>query len=332
MPVITYREAISAALREEMDLDPDVYQIGEDIGIGGGAFGVTKGFLERYGPMRVVDAPLSESGFVGMAAGSAQLGLRPVVEMQFADFVTETFKMLVDYAAGAHYRQVGPVPMVVRLPAGALNSAGPFHSRNPEAWFYHTPGLKIVAPASPYDAKGLLKAAIRDDNPVLYIEYKKLYNLPPDAYPPALRTDVPEEDYTVPIGEAQVLREGEDVTLITHGTMVLESLRAADDAEREGIDAEVVDPRSILPFDREALLASVRKTGRVVIVHEDNKTGGVGSEWAAILAEEAFEWLDAPVRRVAALDTPMPYSPPLEEACLPGAGGIAEALREVAGY
>lgn len=332
MPAITYREAIRAALREEMDLCPEVYLVGEDIGIGGGAFGVTQGFLDRYGPLRVVDAPLSESGFVGMAIGSAQMGLRPVVEMQFADFVTECFKMLVDYAAGAHYRQVGPIPLVVRLPAGALRSAGPFHSGNPEAWFYRAPGLKIVAPASPYDAKGLLKAAVRDDNPVLYLEYKRLYNLPWEQYPPALRIEVPEGDYVVPIGEARVVREGEGVTLLTHGTMVLEALRAAEEVERDGIDVEVVDLRSLLPFDREALLRSVRKTGRAVVAHEDRKTGGVGAEWAALLAEDAFEWLDAPVRRVAALDTPIPYSPPLEEHFLPNARRIAEALREVAAY
>ncbi|MFQ5911702.1 MAG: alpha-ketoacid dehydrogenase subunit beta [Nitrospinota bacterium] len=332
MPDVTYREAISAALREEMDLDPDVYLIGEDIGLGGGAFGVTKGFLECYGPMRVVDAPLSESGFVGLAIGSAQMGLRPVVEMQFADFITETFKMLVNYAGGANYRQVGPVPLVVRLPAGALKCAGPFHSCNPEAWFYHTPGLKVVAPATPYDAKGLLKAAVRDDNPVLYLEYKKLYNLPPNQYPASLRMEVPEEAYTVPMGKARLVREGKDVTLITHGTMVLDSVRAAEEVERDGIDVEVVDLRSILPFDRETFIGSVKKTGRAVIVHEDHKTGGVGAEWSALLVEEAFESLDAPVRRVAALDTPVPYSPPLEENFLPNAEKIAEALREVTAF
>ncbi len=329
MQSVTYRDAIMAALQEEMDLDPDVYQVGEDIGIGGGAFGVTKGFLDRYGPMRIVDAPLSESGFLGMAIGSAQMGLRPVVEMQFADFVTEAFKMLVHYAAGANYRQNRPVPIVVRLPAGALKSAGPFHSCNPEAWFYHTPGLKIVAPVTPYDAKGLLKAAVRDNNPVLYLEYKKLYNLPPDQYPAALRREVPEGDYTVPIGKARIVRKGEDVTLITHGTTVLESLRAAEEVNRDGIEVEVVDLRSIMPFDRETLIESVKKTGRAVIVHEDHRTGGVGSEWSAVLAEEAFEWMEAPVKRVAAADTPIPYSPPLEEHFLPNAETIAEALREV---
>ncbi len=331
-PAVTYRDAISAALQEEMDLDPDVYLIGEDIAIGGGAFGVTKGFLDRYGPMRVVDAPIAESGFVGMSIGSAQMGLRPVIEMQFADFVSDAFKMLVHYAGGAHYRGGGPVPIVVRLPAGALKSAGPFHSCNPESWFYHTPGLKIVAPASPYDAKGLLKAAVRDNNPVLFLEYKKLYNLPLSQYPEVLRMGAPEEDYTVPIGKARIVREGEDVSLITHGTMVLEALRAAEQVERDGIEAEVIDLRSVIPFDRETVLGSARRTGRAVIVHEDNKTGGVGSEWAAVLAEEAFESLDAPLRRVAAPDAPIPYAPELEDAFLPNAGKIADALREVVEY
>lgn len=329
---LSYREAVTAALWEEMERDPDVYIIGEDIAIGGGAFGVTKGFLDQFGLKRVVDAPLSESGFMGMAAGSAQLGLRPVVEMQFADFVSDSFKMLVNYAAGVYYRQGGEVPMVVRLPAGALKSAGPFHSCNPESWFYHTPGLKIVAPASPYDAKGLLKAAIRDNNPVLYLEYKKLYNLPLDQFPEPLRTQMPAKDFVVPIGEARIVREGEDLTLITHGTMVLDSLRAAEMASEEGLEVEVIDMRSILPFDREAILCSVKKTGRVLISHEDLKTGGVGAEWAAILAEEAFEHLDAPVRRVAAADVPLPYSPPLEDFFLPNAEKICEAIREVAGF
>ncbi len=329
---LSYREAVTAALWEEMERDPDVYMIGEDIAIGGGAFGVTKGFLDQFGLNRVVDAPLSESGFMGMAAGSAQLGLRPVVEVQFADFVSDSFKMLVNYAAGVYYRQGGQVPMVVRLPAGALKSAGPFHSCNPESWFYHTPGLKIVAPASPYDAKGLLKAAIRDNNPVLYLEYKKLYNLPLDQFPEPLRTQMPGEDFVVPIGEARIVREGEDLTLITHGTTVLDSLRAAEMASEEGFEVEVIDMRSILPFDREAILRSVKKTGRVLISHEDLKTGGVGAEWAAILAEEAFEHLDAPVRRVAAADVPLPYSPPLEDYFLPNAEKICEAIREVAGF
>ncbi len=329
---LNYREAISAALWEEMDVNPEVYLLGEDIGIGGGAFGITKGFLDHFGPMRVVDTPLAESGFVGMAVGSAQMGLRPVVEMQFSDFVTDAFKMLVDYAAGTYYRQEWPVPIVVRLPAGALKSAGPFHSHSPEGWFYHTPGLKIVAPSCPYDAKGLLKAAMRDDNPVLFMEYKKLYNLPPAHYPESLRIEIPDEDYVVPIGQARIVREGEDLTLITHGTMVLEALLAAQEVERQGIDVEIVDLRSIIPFDREVFTESVKKTGKALLVHEDVKTGGVGAEWAAILAEEAFEWLDAPVKRVAAPDAPIPYSPPLEDFFLPNAEKIAKAISDLAAF
>ncbi len=329
---LSYRDAVSEALMEEMERDPDVYMIGEDIAIGGGAFGVTKGFLEQFGPNRVVDSPLSESGFLGMAAGSAQLGLRPVVEMQFADFVSDAFKMLVNYAAGVYYRQGGQVPLVVRLPSGSLGSAGPFHSCNPESWFYHTPGLKIVAAASPYDAKGLLKAAIRDNNPVIYLEYKRLYNLPMSQFPELLRIPIPDEDFIVPIGEARLLREGEDLTLITHGTTVLDSLKAADIAAEEGLEVEVIDLRSILPFDRDAIVRSVEKTGRALIVHEDLKIGGVGAEWAAVLAEEAFELLDAPVRRVAAVDAPIPYSPTLEDFFLPNTDKICDAIREVASF
>jgi 2-oxoisovalerate dehydrogenase E1 component beta subunit len=321
---LTYRQAITAALREEMERDKDVYLIGEDIGLGGGAFGVTKGFLKAFGPMRVVDTPLAESGFVGVAVGAAHKGLRAVVEIQFADFVTETFKMLVDYAAGAHFRGAGPVPITIRLPSGALKSAGAYHSHNPEAWFFHTPGLKIAAPATPYDAKGLLKAAIRDNNPVLFLEYKKLYNLP--------LSQIPEGDFTVPIGRGRVIREGKDITLITHGTTVYDALRAAEAISAEGVEVEVVDLRSILPFDRELILSSVKKTGRALIVHEDHKTGGVGAEWAALIAEEAFESLDAPVRWVGALDTPIPYSPPLEEYFLPNAQKMTEALRDLAAY
>lgn len=329
---LTYRQAITAALWEEMERDKDLFLIGEDIGLGGGAFGVTKGFLKAFGPMRVVDTPLAESGFVGVAVGAAHKGLRAVVEMQFADFVTETFKMLVDYAAGAYFRGAGPVPITIRLPSGALKSAGPYHSHNPEAWFYHTPGLKMVAPATPYDAKGLLKAAIRDNNPVLFLEYKKLYNLPLSQIPEILRPEIPEGDFTVPIGRGRVIREGEDVTLVTHGTTVYDALRAAEAVSAEGIEVEVIDLRSIVPFDRELFLSSVRKTGRALIVHEDHKTGGVGAEWAALVAEEAFESLDAPVRRVGALDTPIPYSPPLEEYFLPNAQKITEALRGLASY
>ncbi len=332
MSQLTYREAISAALWEEMERDESVFLIGEDIGRGGGAFYVTRGFQEHFGRERVVDTPLSEAGFTGAAIGAALAGLRPVVEFQFAGFVTEAFKMIVDFAAGNHYRQMGPVPIVIRLPSAALASAGPFHSVNPEAWFFHTPGLKIVAPATARDAKGMLKEAIRDPNPVIFLEYKKFYNFPLEDLPEALRPDLPEEDYTVPFGDAALLREGEDISLVTFGTAVLEALEAAEILEQEGFSVEVLDLRSLVPFDKDAILATVRKTGKLLILHEARKRGGIGAEFATIVAEEAFEHLDAPIRRVAALDTPMPFSPPLEKAHLPGTEKTAAALRELAAY
>lgn len=332
MSQITYREAISAALWEEMERDESVLLVGEDIGLGGGAFYITKGFQERFGRERVVDAPLSEAGFTGAAIGAALNGMRPVVEFQFADFVTESYKMIVDFAAGNHYRQMGPVPLVLRLPAGALTSAGPFHSQNPEPWFFNTPGLKIAAPATAYDAKGMLKTAIRDNNPVIYLEYKKFYNYPLDDLPEVLRPEIPEEDYTVPFGEARILREGGDISLVTFGTTVLEALEAADILADEGAEVEVIDMRSVLPFDEDAILESVEKTGRLLILHEAHLRGGVGGEFASIVAEKAFEYLDAPVRRLGGLDTPVPMSPPLEKAYLPGTDKVVRTLRELAAY
>ncbi len=332
MSQITYREAISAALWEEMERDENVFLLGEDIGLGGGAFYVTKGFQERFGRERVVDTPLSEAGFTGAAIGAALAGMRPIVEYQFADFVTEAFKMIVDFAAGNHYRGMGPVPIVFRLPSAALVSAGPFHSQNPEIWFFGTPGLKIVAPTTAYDAKGMLKQAIRDDNPVLYLEYKKFYNYPLADLPEVLRPEVPEEDYTVPFGEARVLREGGDLTLLTFGTSVLEALEGAEILAEEGVEVEVVDLRSLVPLDKEAILASAKKTGKILILHEARKRGGVGGELAAVIAEEAFEHLDAPIRRVGAIDTPIPLSSPLEKAYLPGTAQVVSGLRELAAF
>ncbi len=328
----TYREAISEALWEELERDENVFLLGEDIGLGGGAFYVTKGFQERFGPDRIVDTPLSEAGFSGAAIGAALAGMRPVVEFQFADFVTEAFKMIVDFASGNHYRQMGPVPVVFRLPAAAIASAGPFHSQNPEPWFFSTPGLKILAPTTAYDAKGMLKAAIRDDNPVLFLEYKKFYNYPLRDLPEALRPPVPGEDYTVPFGEARILREGEDISLITFGTTVLQALEAADILAREGVECEVIDLRTILPFDKEAILESAEKTGKLLFLHEARKRGGIAGELASIVAEEAFEFLDAPIRRVGAIDTPVPLSPPLEKAYLPDTEKVVKALRELAAY
>lgn len=332
MSQLTYREAISAAIWEEMERDESVFLLGEDIGLGGGAFYISKGFQERFGRERVVDMPLSEAGFTGAAIGAALNGMRPIVEFQFADFVTESFKMIVDFAAGNHYRQMGPVPIVLRLPSASLTSAGPFHSQNPEPWFFSTPGLKIAAPTTSYDAKGMMKTAIRDNNPVLYLEYKKFYNYPLDDLPEVLKPDIPDEDYTVPFGEARVLREGKDLSLITFGTTVLEALEAADILDSEGVQVEVIDMRTIFPFDKDAILNTTQKTGKLLILHEARKRGGVAGEFASIVAEEAFEFLDAPIRRVGAIDTPIPMSPPLEKAYLPGTEKVVDALRELAAY
>jgi 2-oxoisovalerate dehydrogenase E1 component beta subunit len=324
MAEITYLEAIRDALWEEMERDKDVFLVGEDIGVYGGAFKVTQGFFEHFGSRRVVDTPMAETAIAGAAIGAALMGMRPVAEMQFADFISCTFDLLVNFAATNHYRWGEPVPIVVRAPSGGGLRAGPFHSQNPEAWFAHTPGLKVVAPATPYDAKGLLKAAIRDNNPVIYFENKFLYRRE--------KGEVPEGDFVVPIGVADVKRQGEDVTVITYGAMLQETLSAAEVLDEEGIDVEVVDLRSLKPFDRETVLASARKTGKIAIVHEAFRTCGMGGELAALIAEDAFEWLDAPLVRVAAPDTPVPYSPPLEDAFRPNADKIEGALRELAAY
>lgn len=324
MTEITYLQAISDALWEEMERDPSVFLLGEDIGVYGGAFKVTQGFLEHFGPKRVLDTPMAETAIVGAAIGAALMGMRPVAEMQFADFISCAFDELVNFAATNHYRWGGPVPIVVRAPSGGGVRAGPFHSQNPEAWFVHTPGLKVVAPSTPYDAKGLLKAAIRDDNPVIFFENKYLYR--------HVKGEVPEEDYVVPIGVADVKREGADLSIITYGAMVHESLAAAEILAQEGVEVEVVDLRTLKPLDRETVLASARKTGKVLVVQEAQRLCGVASEVAALIAEEAFEWLDAPVMRITAPDTPVPYSPPLEDAFRPNAERIAQGLRELAAY
>ncbi len=325
MANLSYIEAISKGLWEEMERDPSVFLLGEDIAAFGGAFKVTKGFAEHFGESRVVDTVLAESAILGAATGAALVGMKPVAEMQFADFVTCGFNQLVNNTATTHYRWNIPVPMVVRLPSGAGIHGGPFHSRNPEAWFFHQPGLKLVAPSTPYDAKGLMKAAIRDPNPVLYFEHKRLYR--------HVKGEVPEGDYTVPIGEGDIKREGGDVSVITYGASVHDALDAADVLGREdGVGIEVVDLRSLMPLDEELILRSVRKTGRALILHEDTLTGGIGGEIAALIAERGFESLDAPVKRLAAIDTPTPYSPTLEEFFLPGREKVVAALRELAAY
>jgi 2-oxoisovalerate dehydrogenase E1 component beta subunit len=322
MATMTYIEAISKGMWEEMESDQSVFLIGEDIGAYGGAFKATKGFLQHFGEERVIDAPLSEAGIIGAAAGAAVVGMRPIAEMQFADFVTTGFNQIVTNVAKIHYRWNVPVPMVVRLPSGGYIHGGPYHSSNPEGWFFHVPGLKIVAPSTPHDAKGLMKAAVRDSNPVLFFEFKYLYR--------RIKSEVPDSDYSVEIGKGEVRRQGGDVTILTYGSTVHYSLEAAEIvAKQDGMETMVVDLRTLLPLDRELILDSVRATGKVLIVHEDSLTGGIGAEVAALISEHAFHHLDAPIKRVASLDTPVPFAPPLEEYCLPGTDRIVKALREL---
>ncbi len=321
---ITYLEAIRQALWEEMDRDERVFMLGEDIGVYGGAFKITKGFLDKFGPERVIDTPLSESAIVGAAIGAALMGMRPVVEMQFADFISCAFDQIVNMAAKHHYRLREPVPLVIRAPYGGGIHAGPYHSQCPEAWFFHVAGLKLVAPSTPRDAKGLLKAAIRDPDPVIYFEHKYLYR--------HMRGEVPAGDDVVPMGQAEVKRKGSSVSVITYGAMVQRSLEAAEQLMPEGIDLEVVDLRTLQPMDMPTVLASVHKTGRAMVVHEAAKTGGIGGEIAACLAEEAFRFLDAPIIRVAPPHTPVPFSPPLEDAYMITAEKIAVRARELARF
>lgn len=324
---ITFLEAIREGIWEEMERDPNVFLLGEDIGRYGGAFKLSEGMLERFGPLRVIDTPISETGFTGAAAGAAHMGMRPVVEMQFIDFVATAYNSITNYIATSRYRGSGPQPLVIRGPSGGGVRGGPFHSQNPEAAFFHTPGLKIVYPATAYDAKGLIKAAIRDDDPVLFFEHKWLYRRP------QLREVVPAEDYVVPLGKARVHRPGTGLTIITYAAMVHRSLEAAERLEREdGLSVEVLDLRTLLPLDDEAILASVKKTNRVLIVHEDTRTGGIAGEIAMRIGERAFEWLDAPVLRVSALDAPIPFAPPLEDYFLPQVDDIVNAARYLAGY
>jgi 2-oxoisovalerate dehydrogenase E1 component beta subunit len=320
----TYLEAIRQALWEEMERDPSVFLLGEDIAEYGGAFKVTEGFLEHFGAERVLDTPIAESGLMGAATGAALMGMRPVVEMQFIDFLANAFDQLVNFTAKCHWRWGQPVPLVVRGPSGGGVRAGPFHSQNPEGWLQHVPGLKIVQPATAYDAKGLLKAAIRDPDPVVYLEHKLLYR--------RIKEDLPPGDFEVPLGRALVRRPGRDLTLLTYGAMLHKCLEAAARLASRGIEAEVVDLRTLLPLDRETILESVRRTSKAVIVHEDTCTGGVGAEVAALIASEAFEHLDGPVLRVAAEDCPIPYSAPLEDAFLPQLDDILRACDELAAY
>ena len=325
MTEITYLEAIRQALIEEMERDPNVFILGEDIGAYGGAFKVTDGLLAKFGEQRVIDTPISEAGIVGAAAGAAHMGMRPVVEMQFIDFISCAYDMLTNYVATARYRAMLPCPMVVRGPSGGYVRGGPFHSQNPEAAFLHTPGLKIVAPATATDAKGLLKAAIRDDDPVLYFEHKYLYR--------RIKEEMPPGDHVVPIGKARTAREGKDLSIITYGATVWKALEAAEQLEKEdGLRAEVIDLRSLLPMDDDAIMATVKKTSRVMIVHEDTRTGGIAGELTARINERGFEWLDAPVLRVTAADVPLPYAPPLEDYVLPQTADVVTVARRLAAY
>ena len=324
MPETTYLEAIRQALFEEMDRDPAVVLIGEDVGVYGGAFQVSEGLLARFGWERVIDTPLSESAIVGAAIGMSYAGLRPVAEMQFIDFIACCFNLVTNFAAKSHYRWGAPVPMVLRGPCGGGVHGGPFHSANPEMYFVHTPGLKVVCPATPGDAKGLLKSAIRDNNPVLFFEHKFLYR--------RVKEEIPSGDFTVPIGKAAVRREGSDLTIVSYAAMLHASLEAAAQLSKEAIEAEVIDLRTLLPLDRETILASVRKTNKLLVVHEDTRTGGIAGEIAALVNEGAFDDLDAPIRRVTSLDTPVPYAPVLEEYFMPSAAKVVAAARELAHY
>lgn len=321
MPLLTYLEAISDALRYEMRRDERVFLVGEDIGVYGGAFKVTKGFIEEFGPQRVLDAPISEAAIIGAAIGAALNGMRPVAEMQFMDFITCGFNQVVNVAGTTAYRWGIGVPIVIRGPSGGGVGANPFHSRNPENWFVHATGLKVVCPAFPADAKGLLLASIRDNNPVLFFEHKGLYR--------KIKQDVPEGDYVVPLGKAAVVRSGTDATVVAYGSAVHMALEAAEHMAADGVSIEVVDLRCLVPFDEDTVIASVQKTGRVVIAHEAVLTGGFGGEVAARIAHRCFQWLDAPIVRVAAYDAPTPFAPTLERAVLPSAEKIASALREV---
>jgi 2-oxoisovalerate dehydrogenase E1 component beta subunit len=324
MAQVSYLEAIRQALAEEMERDPAVLLIGEDIGVYGGAFQVTAGLLERFGWERVVDTPISETAIVGAAVGMSYLGLRPVAEMQFMDFIACAFNSITNYAAKSHYLWGAPAPIVIRGPSGGGVHGGPFHSSNPEMYFVHTPGLKVVCPATAYDAKGLLKSAIRDNNPVLFFEHKFLYR--------RIKEELPSVEYTVPLGKAIVRRPGRDLTIVTYAAMVHASLEAAESLAREGIEAEVVDLRTLAPLDRATIFESVGRTSKLLVVHEDTRTGGMAAEIAALVTESLFDQLDGPVRRVTGLDTPVPFSPPLEQHFLPNAERIAAAARDLANY
>ena len=324
METTTYVEAIRQGLWEEMTRDEDVFVLGEDVGVYGGAFKVTAGFLDQFGEERVMDTPLCESAIVGAAIGAALMGMRPVAEMQFADFISCAFDQITNFAAKCRYRWGAGVPMVIRGPSGGGIHGGPFHSQNPEMYFVHTPGLKVVAPSTAYDAKGLIKSAIRDEDPVLFFEHKYLYR--------RIKEELPSNEYLVPIGQADIKRKGGDISVITYGAMVHNALEAAGVLAGDGVELEVVDLRTLVPLDKATVLESVKKTGKVILLHEDTRTGGFAGELAAVIAEEVFEYLDGPVMRITAPDTPIPYSPPLEEFFLPKTSDVVSVARHLAAY
>jgi len=324
MREITYAEAVREAMSQEMRKDPNVFLMGEDIGVYGGAFGVSVGMLDEFGPERVRDTPISEAAIMGAAVGAAMTGMRPIAEIQFSDFITIGMDQLVNQAAKSRYMFGGlaKVPMVVRSPAGSGTGAAGQHSSSMEAWYAHVPGLKVVIPSTPKDAKGLLLTAIRDNNPVVFLEQKLLYRV---------KGEVPEEEYTIPFGVADIKRAGKDLTLVTWGRMVNRSLEAAEALAKEGIDVEVIDPRTLLPLDADTIIQSVKKTGKILIVHEAVQTGGFGGEIAARVADsEAFYYLDAPVKRLGGMDVPIPYNPILEANVVPTLDRITEAVRSLA--
>ncbi|HET9285833.1 MAG TPA: alpha-ketoacid dehydrogenase subunit beta [Candidatus Angelobacter sp.] len=324
MSACTYLEAIRQGLWEEMESDPSVFCIGEDIGIYGGAFKVTDGFIHHFGSQRVIDTPIAESAIVGAAYGAALTGMRPVAEFQFMDFIGCAFNQIVNMVAKSHYRWGAPAPLVLRGPCGGGVHGGPFHSQNPEMHFVHTPGMKVVAPATPSDAKGLIKSAIRDNNPVLFLEHKFLYR--------RIKEDVPENGHIVPIGKARVHREGRDLSIITYAAMVHTAQEAAEALAKEGIEVEILDLRTLYPLDREAITQTVKKTNKVILLHEDTRTGGLAGELAAIINEEAFDDLDGPIVRVTALDTPVPFSPPLEHFFLPKVEDVVREAKKLHRY
>ncbi|MGA2856608.1 MAG: alpha-ketoacid dehydrogenase subunit beta [Candidatus Sulfotelmatobacter sp.] len=321
---LTYLEAIRQGIWEEMERDPTVFCLGEDIGVYGGAFKVTDGFIDRFGPESVIDTPIAESAIVGAAFGASLTGMRPVAEFQFMDFIGCAFNQISNMVAKTHYLWGAPVPLVLRGPSGGYVHGGPFHSQNPEMWFVHNPGLKVICPATPYDAKGLIKSAIRDNNPCVFFEHKYLYR--------RIKEEVPAEDYVVPIGKARVAREGRHLSIITYAAMVHTALEAAETLSEEGIGLEIVDLRTVAPLDREAIAETVKKTNKVIILHEHSRTGGLAGEIAAIINEEAFDSLDGPIIRIAGLDSAIPFSPPQEQYYLPKVEDVVREARRLKAY